>query len=111
MVARIKLRCLLLLVGAGLWAACSSLRPSAQVVELSGTVNPLQLEGKTCWILETGSMRDKAFYELRGSERLLKRLQRENARVRVRGLLRPTEPPTCGIGTCLEVVEILDIQP
>jgi len=56
-------------------------------------------------------MKDKAFYELRGKEHILQRLQRENVRARVRALLLPNCTPLCGIGACVEVTEILELQP
>ncbi len=98
-------------LGALVLCGCSSVQVRGTVVELTGTVNPLRYGQHTCWILETGSMREKAFYELYGSERLLKQLRRDNARVRLRALLHPDRPPTCGIGTPAEVLEILQLEP
>lgn len=103
-------RSAVLLVVSLLWG-CSSVRLQGTVVELSGTVNPLRLNSHVCWMLETGSMQEKAFYELHGSERLLQQLRRENAQVRLRALVRPECRPSCGVGTCIEVVEILSVQP
>ncbi|MCS7177153.1 MAG: hypothetical protein NZ960_06005 [Candidatus Kapabacteria bacterium] len=89
---------------------CASARPQGSVIELYGVINPLRLDSRVCWILETGGMRDKAFYELRGPDRILQRLQQENLRARIRGVLRPECTPTCGVGTCVEVIEILELQ-
>ncbi|MDW8224797.1 MAG: hypothetical protein RMK93_02040 [Bacteroidota bacterium] len=90
---------------------CAGARPQGSVAELHGVINLLRLDSRTCWILETGGMRDKAFYELLGPDRLLRRLQQENLRARVRVILRPDQTPICGIGTVAEVVEILELQP
>lgn len=91
--------------------SCATPRPSGTVVELEGTVNPLRMNTHTCWILETGTMEDKAFYELRSPEHLLRRLRRENIRVRLRALLLPNCTPACGIGTCIEVTDIVELKP
>ncbi len=100
-----------LLLCALLFYGCATPRPQGTVIELSGVINPLRMDGSTCWILETGTMKDKAFYELRGKEHILQRLQRENVRARVRALLLPNCTPLCGIGACVEVTEILELQP
>lgn len=94
-----------------LLAGCATARPAGTVVELSGTINPLFIGSRTCWILETGTMREKAFYELHGSERLLQRLRRENLWARLRVVLRPDCLPQCGVGTCADVVDILELRP
>lgn len=105
------MRRLSVLIALGMLWGCSSARLQGTLVELSGTVNPLRIDSQLCWMLETGGMQEKAFYELHGPERLLQQLRRDNARVRLRALLRPECRPRCGVGTCVEVVEILSLQP
>ncbi len=94
-----------------LLCSCATPRPRGTVVELKGTVNPLRMNAHTCWILETGTMKDKAFYELHGPEHLLQRIRRENLYVHLRALLLPDCTPACGIGICIEVTNIVAIGP
>lgn len=103
---------LALLAAAALFGAgCATPRPAGSVVEVEGILNLLQMGQQQCWILETGTMREKTFYELMGPERLLKRLQRNDAQARLRLRLLPEQRGTCGVGIAAEVVEILFVKP
>jgi hypothetical protein len=46
-----------------------------------------------------------------GPERLLKRLQHNDAQARLRLRLLPEQRGTCGVGIAAEVVEILFVKP